>query len=66
MSTIDKTEERGITILQLTCVFAIIEQECHRWLDLFQGGANYGQPLNVDATNINLHHTKAELVGPGL
>merc|ERR1740129_2307261 len=42
---IEKTEERAITLMQLTQVMEVINTSCTTWVDNFPGSPDFGKPL---------------------
>eukprot|EP00931_Biecheleriopsis_adriatica_P101262 TRINITY_DN7643_c0_g1_i1.p1 TRINITY_DN7643_c0_g1~~TRINITY_DN7643_c0_g1_i1.p1 ORF type:complete len:691 (-),score=128.07 TRINITY_DN7643_c0_g1_i1:187-2259(-) len=59
---IEKTEERGITLMQLAHVMEIIEARCSTWVEKFEGSPDFGKTLV--ARKVNLYQTNDNVIKP--
>ena len=60
--SINKTEERGITVSQLQDVYRLIEENCSNWIEDFTESPNYGKALV--AGEVNLYQTVKNVIKP--
>lgn len=61
---IDKTEERGITRLQLRSIIAYVSSQCRRWYDIFAVTQKKAVPQPLKIKSVNLYHLNDWLIKP--